>query len=223
LTRVGFAIIFSVMEVEILSIEYLDDISPPSELRELTIDLSTVPAIESPTLEDDIVGLMGRMKGRCDECGCYRFYRLQKWKDRMLCYRCVSPLRDAYTAEITSYMNEKGYTKCKFCQAPRDSVSGFHFDHLNMFDKRDSVGCMAMRGDNIEFIKEEIEKCQLLCVSCHAIITRIETKFGFTKEKILCNKGKGDVEVLRKKYDEFMTECYRIVAEAVRGLGSIEV
>jgi hypothetical protein len=101
---------------------------------------------------------------------------------------------------------------CTFCGTKEKSM---HFDHINMFDKRDSVCSMANRGCSKEEVMTEINKCQLLCIPCHTKVTRIERKLGFTKNKCKFNKilRKGvDVEQLRSElkaaYSEKMEKIY---------------
>ena len=201
----GSEIILIEMDVEILSIEYLDDISNGMVWSD----------------KQKIMKLIGMLRSVCDDCRCVRYYPLLDWQGRKLCQDCINALRAEISDIIHKYVTEKGYTACKFCGKYRDSVSGFHYDHLNMFDKRESVGTMIRRGDDVEAIKAEIDKCQLLCISCHSIITEIEKQFGFIRKKTRLTKKGGDCRKLYDEYEAFMKECYEFVAETVRrgGIG----
>lgn len=44
-----------------------------------------------------------------------------------------------------------------------------HFHHLNAEDKMFDISYAANRGFSLERIKNEIEKCVVLCANCHAI------------------------------------------------------
>jgi len=110
------------------------------------------------------------------------------------------------------WLNELYNKPCAFCCKKEERM---HFDHINMFDKRDSVSSMAIRGCSKEEILLEVNKCQLLCVPCHDKITRIEHKYGFIQDKCKFNKllRKGvDVEHLRCElhaaYSEKMEGIY---------------
>jgi len=46
----------------------------------------------------------------------------------------------------------------------------FHYDHIDMFDKTDSICKMIKDGTDMTAIYEEINKCQLLCISCHIVV-----------------------------------------------------
>ena len=50
----------------------------------------------------------------------------------------------------------------------------FDFDHLIRKTKLGVVGLMYQRGNSIKKLKEEIDKCQILCSNCHRIKTHQE-------------------------------------------------
>ena len=79
-----------------------------------------------------------------------------------------------------------------------------------MFDKGGSVGNMIIAGVNIEKIKEEIHKCQLLCISCHSLVTYYERKYGFIEKK------KKKVQGLEAIYAEKMGKIYELISEVVK-------
>ena len=64
---------------------------------------------------------------------------------------------------------------CSFCGA---NDRRMHFDHINMFEKRDSISTMIYTGCSKEEIIAEINKCQLLCIHCHNKVTFMERKYG---------------------------------------------
>jgi len=85
-----------------------------------------------------------------------------------------------------------------------------------MFEKGESVCMMVMNGTPIEAIEKEIDLCQVVCVSCHSIITEIERNCGFTrlKNNMTREMKKGisptnePNEQNKKRYDEMMTPIY---------------
>ena len=94
----------------------------------------------------------------------------------------------------------------------------FHYDHINMFDKSDSICKLVREGTNIEDIYKEIDKCQLLCVSCHSVVTKVELMCGFTRIKRQMTKEFNETEDEEKRnkliseyselYNKFMSEAY---------------
>ena len=113
--------------------------------------------------------------------------------------------------DVRDYLVSKGVYGCAFCKAPHtETLRGFHFDHLNIYNKADNVGFMLCRHIDTAKIFEEIDKCQLLCVPCHAIVTKIENRNGFIREKIMFNKGKltTPIEELAADYDRIMIPVY---------------
>lgn len=137
------------------------------------------------------------------------------------CSPCYKIHIEAKNKRIMGYVYSKGMNKCNFCGAPRkdDYCTGFHFDHLNMFMKTGNVGQMIRYDVDDLKIMEEIDKCQLLCISCHSIVTKIEMKCGFTQQKIKLNKGFGNREELVAEYDRVMGPVYEEIKEKFRGVG----
>lgn len=165
-----------------------------------------------------------------DGCHCSRCRRsiysaTKTWKGSIVCGNCHKVCRRSeHSREITEYVREVYRRGCAFC----DIRNGrFHLDHTNMFTKVNSVGVMMEEGAPAEEIIAEINKCQLLCVNCHGLVTRFEAKRGFITEKKRLNKriAKGeDVTELRKRlhdeYDVVMTKMYPLIREkAVRVWG----
>jgi len=110
------------------------------------------------------------------------------------------------------WLNKLYKNPCTFCGI---QDANMHYDHINMFDKKDSICSLAKRGCSKDEIMEEVNKCQLLCLPCHATITRLERKYGLTNKKRSFNKllRKGhDVEHLRSEliaeYSERMEGVY---------------
>lgn len=104
------------------------------------------------------------------------------WKNMPYCDICwgdFQPKRDEMWEVIL-----KNHTHCDICNMERqNSHHRFHFDHLNMFDKHESVCTMVSEGWDMEDILKETDRCQYICLPCHQIITDVERKLPFTKVK----------------------------------------
>ena len=97
------------------------------------------------------------------------------------------------------WLEELYKNPCSFCGAADRRM---HFDHINMFEKSNSISTMIYTGVSKEEIIAEINKCQLLCIHCHNKVTFMERKYGFMKQKRRFNKllrAGSDVEELRTK------------------------
>lgn len=212
------------------TIQYVEEEAPPK---------STVRDVPTILEEFDLSMLIKRYKKTCAECSrelycsrgelcsdCYYKKRekcekcetdikyIYKWKEASLCGKCYITEKERLSDMVQDYLTECGMTSCVFCGKGRVGVYGFHLDHKNMFDKSDSVIKMILRGADFDLIKEEIDKCQLLCVDCHMLVTGAEVSCGFTGAK--CRK-------LNEKelYDKVMTVIYEKIRAFVRS-GSVD-
>lgn len=72
------------------------------------------------------------------------------------------------------------------------SKDQLHFDHINPYTKRFGISeCMTYR---VETVLPEVDKCQLLCETCHRTKTRVErsnylhgTYYGFMERRCDCD------------------------------------
>lgn len=116
------------------------------------------------------------------------------------------------------WLEELYKNPCSFCGA---NDRRMHFDHINMFEKRDSISTMIYTGCSKEEIIAEINKCQLLCIQCHNKVTFMERKYGFMKQKRRFNKllrAGSDVEALRTTLKaEYMARMEGVYGE-LRGV-----
>jgi hypothetical protein len=142
----------------------------------------------------------------CDDCKNTILYAPKLWKTQKLCYKCYKIRCATISEEINRYLIEKGYLTCTFCNKIREDPSDFHLDHINMYSKSGNVGEMMFSGCDIDVIKHEIDKCQLLCISCHAVVTHFEHRYGFIKAKK--SRNKKTIEYMENIYDEYMGEIY---------------
>ena len=168
------------------------------------------------------------------ECtGCHRhLYSVpRQWEDRTYCDEChVDTFRDQITdrwAHVNHYAKTTDKDRCNICGVlatyNKEMGNRFHFDHLNMFEKSDSICVMVQTGRLLEEIYKEIDQCQVLCVSCHRLVTELERRSGFMRLKNNMTrdyKKTEDNEQLQKEkeenmraYSEFMTNIYSLLRQ----------
>ena len=135
--------------------------------------------------EEDIIQYLNETKRKCDECGSSYMYPFV-YKENNICEECNHIHIEKHThlwKQIMDYCIRKGMINCSLCDKERNDYNRFHFDHINIFVKTDSVCNMVKDELDIECIKREIDKCQLLCIHCHYMVTRLEHKLGFIRMK----------------------------------------
>ena len=161
----------------------------------------------------------------CKCCGdvILEFSKNKIWKGNILCDYCW----DSHRGErelMWVEMKEYKPIVCYICnKKQRTKGERFHYDHLNMFDKSDSVCSMVDRGDSIKDIFLEIDKCQILCVPCHHIVTSIEQKIGFTRIKTNLTRKFNNEEISeeiylseKKKYEKLYEEKMKSIYEQLK-------
>ena len=167
---------------------------------------SEIPYEETLNRKTDISTYIKNLEiVNCFECNTLLFNTSNNstmcWKGNCLCDICWhahSKERDALWKEIKEYKE----IKCCICDKQKISEGGrFHYDHLNMFDKVDSIFCMVNRGDDINVICNELNKCQILCVPCHNIVTELENRLGFTRIKTMLTKQFNNNELSKEEYN----------------------
>ena len=129
-------------------------------------------------------------KTKCSECECILqdITKNRIWKDKTLCDKCWyshKEERDGLWQRLRAYRN----IECIVCGKEKKSEGErFHYDHINMFDKSDSICCMVDKGCSVAEIFLEIDKCQVLCMPCHHTVTEIENRLCFTRIKTSLTK-----------------------------------
>lgn len=152
-----------------------DPVPRPSDTI-LTVDWT-------PTILDDteLNSVIDKKITQCESCKKFSTDPLQEWRGVNECLPCYS----VHKAEIDAIWEiVKPQFPCQICGRVWGCGVSFHWDHVNMFEKNDSVCVMVKRGDSVEKIMAEKDKCQVLCASCHSIVTDIENRMGFRKAKI---------------------------------------
>ena len=162
----------------------------------------------------------------CHECK-YLIIMSQKniartWKGNQICQTCFSRTtkeRDRTWELIEAYRP----SHCSICLKKKENKDDcFHFDHINMFDKGDTIYNMVITGVPVEDIYKEIDKCQLLCFECHGIVTALERdakfinkKKNYTEEFINLPENEELRVSLQKQYEEIMAPLYEELKEVM--------
>lgn len=178
----------------------------------LTLDLTKIPSDGTFVLDDIIVPIEERPKKvrtpmtACS--GCEKRLRCREHEGSLMCFLCYT-MKDV-SMEVVDFIRGAYNKPCEFCYTHGRVM---HYDHKNMFIKRETIPNMVHLP--IHEIQEEIEVCQLLCVQCHAKVTAAEWRHGFMMKKKTLNKRirvGDDVNVLLQQYideyDEIMQQEY---------------
>ncbi len=150
-------------------------------------------------LTDDFVDILLEKK-TCEVCNNCQYKPLNTWKGKKECNECYqhdNEIKELWK-QVNKFCIENKMTHCAFCNKEKTIKTSFNYDHLNMFDKLESVGTLVYNGNDIEIIINEVKKCQLLCVDCHSIVTKMEQKLGFTLIKINMKKEFEGDELIKK-------------------------
>jgi hypothetical protein len=163
----------------------------------------------------DIANVIMELRCKCSRCERESFAPLRVWGGGRICGECYDVVYPAHRDALEAWVQTTGPKECAFCGKTRVNPSDFHYDHVNMFDKTGAVGIMLFNGVDLERIKAEIGKCQLLCVECHGIVTKMEHRLGFIYIKTHGKKRVGGYN--KDEYLPIMSRVYRIIKELRRG------
>lgn len=183
----------------------LYDEIPPETFLEMRMDIPT------------FISSLEETSRHCHDCKKVIYQSqtntMRIWKEHTLCDTCW----DSYESEREELW-EFTYTlkpiQCVICDTPKTIKSErFHYDHLDMFEKKSSVCSMVYEGASKEEIQTEIEKCQILCFACHHIITKCERKFPFIRLKQSLTRRLNAGEITQEEYDtekETLSHHYKL-------------
>lgn len=178
---------------------------------------------------DNIQKITKQYEHQCTNCSKKCYSNIFIWDDIEYCEECFNELYSNHIEyrwdKVREYSIINNKYSCNICKKEAifdNSITNrFHYDHIDMFDKGESICKMVRTGYLLEDIYKEIDKCQLLCLSCHTIITKIEHSSGFIRIKTNITKefnktnDKNKKEELNKYYSEtynkFMKNIYNIV------------
>lgn len=153
---------------------------------------------------------------KCHECGKMIFYiqtnTHRLWNGNDICDTCwcnYDDYRNVMWQKIKAYRP----VICEICgDIQKHVLERYHYDHLNMFNKYKSICSMVNEGAKTDEIYLEIDKCQILCLSCHHIVTDIERKLDFTRIKNALTRKLNQTEITEEEYKE-QTIYYQTVYE----------
>jgi hypothetical protein len=143
-------------------------------------------------------------KANCHQCH-KNIYNIQLnthriWKENIICDSCWSDYceeRDLLWTKIKQYKE----IQCCICgNIKLKEGERYHYDHINMFNKGNSICSMVNEGNSIDDIYIEIDKCQILCLSCHHMVTDIESNLGFTRIKQILTRKLNNDEITEEEY-----------------------
>jgi len=164
---------------------------------------------------------LNKSENKCFECNKILFidgsiWKNYIWKGNKFCDTCYSKYydeREIIRKKITEYR----FVQCEFCHSIKlYKDERYHFDHLNMFDKDKNIYTMIREGIDIEKIYEEIDKCQILCLSCHDKVTNIEKLFGFTKMKTSLTRRLNTNKITEEEYNEYILNYQKLYEEKMK-------
>lgn len=183
--------------------------------------------------EDNILQIIKDNKHSCSSCNINMYSNPCIWKGCEYCDTCYYEKYNEESQQLWRLVREysirinKNY--CNICnkKATFDNSmsSRFHYDHINMFDKSDSICKMVREGAQIDDIYDEINKCQLLCISCHSVVTKVEVICGFNRIKRQMTKEYNETnnEEIKNKlnkeyyelYNNFMIQVYNYIRKSI--------
>lgn len=122
-------------------------------------------------------------KKSCELCG-----KPAKGHNRELCNSCLTKIRRMQTKlAAIKYLGGK----CVHCGWSGNPF-GFQFHHKNPSEKDFSIGAQSNRSWDI--VKQELDKCELLCAICHEIEhSDVNTKYS-DKFQYYLNKYNGKLD-----------------------------
>lgn len=183
--------------------------------------------------ETEINKIMSNLEHSCTNCNKRIFNQPLMWNNIEYCEECHyklfnNEIKDRWLL-IAEYSYKTGKDKCNICNKKYDfsqqQLCKFNYDHKNMFEKSNTIFSMNKQGISIDDIYKEIDLCQLLCVSCHSIITTIEQKTGFnrikinmTKEYNKTNDNESKTKIIKQYsdiYEKYMNNIYETVKKLV--------
>ena len=218
------------IKIYILSQNCLDDKTIDEYCAELSILLyitpnacktlyNEIPAVEWLEREMNIgiyLENLNQPTKKCDECNkkmiCLQTNTHRIWKGTVLCDTCWSKY-DGDRQSLWEKIKEYRVIQCVICSSIQNhTAERYHYDHLNMFHKDQSICVMVNEGFTIKEIYQEIDKCQVLCLSCHHIVTDIERRLGFTRIKQSLTKSLNQGEIGEEEYCR-QTRIYQEIYE----------
>jgi hypothetical protein len=167
-----------------------------------------------------VAEMLQSLSFQCSQCHVIDYGTTHVWQEQPHCEECYNTIYANQVQErwncIIRYTIEKKKTSCNLCGkvATFDKpLSGrFHYDHIDMFDKSGTICDMAKTGVSMDDIYREIDKCQLLCMPCHKMVTKMEHQCGFIRLK----KQAEDNEELRQQCSALYQRLMSCLYDSIR-------
>lgn len=194
----------------------------PNACKTLYLEIPPEEFLDRPLDMDLYFANIKQLSVKCHECDknmvCIQKNTNRLWKGENLCDTCWGA--HEYERHITWYKIKQYRTiQCAICFSSQSCDSErYHYDHMNMFDKSDSVFSMVCDGASVEEICAEIDKCQVLCLSCHHIVTDIEHKLGFTRIKQSLTRRLNQADLTEEEHGEQMAICQKAYEDKMRSV-----
>lgn len=113
----------------------------------------------------------------CTECKEQHIVK-RIWKIQEICIKCYDKDEKKECIQNTwKRIEELSDGICEICKGTFES-NLMNYDHKNIFNKNDSICVMIYKGESLEKILEEREKCRMICKECHEMITHLESRYG---------------------------------------------
>ena len=124
------------------------------------------------------------------------------WKREYVCDICWGN-HEKERSYLWTKIREYKDNICYICNSKKENnYQRYNYDHINMFNKTKSIYTMVNEGYDLTEIYREIDKCQILCLECHNIVTDLENKLGFTRVKSSLSRSKNNGEISDDSYNE---------------------
>ena len=178
--------------------------------------------LDRPMNLDIYLKNINQLSKKCNECN-KKIYSIQTsthriWNGNDICDTCWSKYDD-YRMLIWEKIKLYKLIQCDICCSVKNHpLERYHYDHLNMFNKDKSICSMVNEGINIEEIYNEIDKCQILCLSCHHIVTDIERKLDFTRIKLTLTRNLNQGEITEEEYNKQTLYYQKIYEEKMKNI-----
>jgi hypothetical protein len=193
--------------------------------RSLVTPVDEVRARVQKVSASDILALAEQEQSQCSTCSRVFYDAGHVWKDSLECDECYST-HNAERRDLWRQL-EGLFSECVWCGRKHTDGVVLQLDHLNMFEKSDSICSMVRRGESIEKMIEEASRCQVLCASCHALVTALERKLALHRAKneltraanagLESDEQKQRHTSLAETYDTVMHPMYDILRKTIMG------
>ena len=205
--------------------KHFDDLSimleiSPNLCKSLYNDIPAVELLERKMDIDRYIEHTLQISLKCYDCDKI-IHNIQTntnriWNGNTLCDTCwcnYSDCRNQMWENIYKYKR----MECVLCNSVKKNAGErYHYDHVNMFNKGNSICSMVNDGLNTQEIFEEIDKCQVLCLPCHHTVTDIEHKLGFTRIKQDLTRQLNQDEITQDEYDKNASNYQQLYEEKMK-------